>query len=723
MGRRIDAAGRGIPPQAAPDVMKLPLVLLFTVLSFSTAAAQESELYRVPIEARAELASLKLSPRHERIEGDYVVALTAAQVAHLERCGFWPEELERLIPVGGPPIDCYSSYAEIYADFRAYALAYPSIAEFVVMGQSVLGRDLFGLHISDNVQLEELEPEVVFWGGIHGDELAAAELGYLYAMDLLDLYAVDPDAKRFVDQNEIWVFPMLNPDGHEAFTRENANGVDLNREFGYNWDGWGGSQAPYSQPESRLVREFLLENNVTLSVTHHNAGALVLYPWGYSPLDVPDTDIIKAVGGQYSSVASYLLLQSWDDYETHGELIDDVYGLHGGLCYTTETAFPCTSFADSYIRNKAGMDAFCNIANGGLRGVVTDAQTGAPVWAAMWLVGNPFPSYTDPALGDVHRLVEPGSYDLVFWAPGYLPKTLAGVTVTSAFAASPAFGVALEQGGNGHAFQVTAANQKDPNNAYAIASVPGQALGPPDGQPVSLGTGGFIVLDMGAGHEITDGPGVDFTVTEALVPGDALPEPYLVYAGDAYETSSLVGAAAGTASFDLAASGLGSASYLKIVDQSTGHPDNAFAGLELDAVTVLNGTAPTALDVDVIAISLAAGGAQTFSLQGPTPNALYWSLGTTAGTATGQTLVPTALTIPLAPSPYFIYSLLHPNTVIVDSFAFLDAAGQETAVLTVPPGLDPAFAGIVFHHAYLLADPASFKATFVSNTTSLTLTP
>lgn len=698
--------------------MKIPLVLS-AVLSVSTAAAQEAELYRVPQAARGELAKLKVSPQHERIEGDYVVELTVAQAAQLADCGFRLEELLRKLPVGGP--DCYSSYAEMYADFQAYAAAYPEIAQLVVLGQSVQGRDLFGLHISDNVHLEELEPEVVFWGGIHGDELAAAELGYLYALDLLDAYAVDPDAKRRVDQNETWIFPMLNPDGHELVTRDNANGVDLNREFGYNWDGWGASPAPYSQPESQLVREFLLANNVTLSVTHHNAGLLLLHPWGYSPLDVPDTDILQTVGTQYSSAAALLLEKSWDDYETHGELVDAVYGLHGGLCYTTETPASCTTFAQSYANNQAGMDAFCDVAIGGLRGVVTDADTGAPVWAAMWMAGNAFPSYTDPVQGDVHRLVKPGTYTLVFWAPGYVPQTLAGATVTSPFAATPPFSVKLKRGGNGHAFQVTACDQKDPNNAYAITSVPAQSLGPPDGQPVSLGVGGFIVLDMGAGHAITDGPGVDFTVTEALVPGDALQEPYRVYGG--HDQSVLIGGGAGTASFDLSGSGLTSVRYLKLVDQSAGDPDSAFAGLELDAITVLNGTAPAALDVDVPAISLATGGTQTFSLQGPTPNALYWILGTTAGTATGQTLVPTALTLPLDPSPYFLYSLLHPNKVIANSLDFLDSAGQQTAVLTLPAGLDPAFAGLVFDHAYLLVDLVTFKASFVSNTASLTLTP
>ena len=715
--------------------MTLPALLLVAAGLSSltpTTSAQDAGVYRVPSAAREELVDMKVSVRHERMDDDYVADLSPEQVAKLVSCGFQPallysgpadEREQRKLFAGGPPIDCFSSYADMYADFQAYAAAYPAIAEFVVFGKSVQGRDVFGLRISDNIQLEEIEPEVVFWGGIHGDELAAAELGYLYAMDLLDAYAIDVEVQRYIDENEIWVIPTLNPDGHEMLTRNNANGVDLNREFGYNWDGWGGSASPYSQPESKLIREFFLANNITISVTHHNAGALLLYPWGYSPQDAGDKGIIETAGAQYTNVASYLLLQSWIDYETHGELLDTVYGLQGGLCYTTETSFGCDQFADSYARNKDGMDAFCGIAKGGLRGLVTDAQSGQPIWAAMWVEGTPFPSYTDPNLGDMHRMVEAGTYDLTFWAPGYLSQTLEDVTVLSPFAGTPPFNVALERGGNGHAFMVTAANQDDPNNAYAITSVPGQALGPPDNEPVSLGVGGFITLDLGEGHAITDGPGVDFTVTEALIPGDGVAEAYVVYAGGAYVQNTAVGAAFGTASFDLAASGVTSTRYLKIVDQSTGNPDDAFAGLELDAITVLNGTGPTSLDTDVGNISLAAGGTQTLSLEGPTPNALYWMLGTTAGTAIGQPLTPSALTLPLDFSPYLLYSLLHPNQVIVNSFDFLDGSGQQTAILTVPPGLDPAFAGLVFHHAYFLADPATFLVSFVSNSTPLTLTP
>ncbi len=44
-------------------------------------------------------------------------------------------------------------------------------------------------------------------------------------------------------------------------TRYNANGVDLNRDYGYMWGGEGGSPGPFSQPETQAIREHVLENN------------------------------------------------------------------------------------------------------------------------------------------------------------------------------------------------------------------------------------------------------------------------------------------------------------------------------------------------------------------------------------------------------------------------------------------------------------------------------
>jgi hypothetical protein len=151
--------------------------------------------------------------------------------------------------------------------------------------------------------------------------------------------------------------------------------------------------------------------------------------------------------------------------------------------------------------------------------------------------------------------------------------------------------IPLTPGGGDYAFLVTAVNQRDPNNAHQQATVPADALGPPDGVPCSLGAGGFIVLDLGAGHDIADGADADFTVTEALTTADPAPEAYRVYAGDAYTQSVLIGSATGTASFDLGGSGVTTARYLRIADLSGASPNLPYAGMDLDAVTVLHGAA------------------------------------------------------------------------------------------------------------------------------------
>ncbi len=148
---------------------------------------------------------------------------------------------------------------------------------------------------------------------------------------------------------------------------------------------------------------------------------------------------------------------------------------------------------------------------------------------------------------------------------------------------------------------VTSVNQHDPNNVHNQATKPAWALGAPDGLPGSLGSAGFIVLDMGAGHEILDGAGPDFTVTEAIAPRDPNPEGYRVFAGDAYNQEILIGLASGTASFDLNGTGVNSTRYLKIVDASGANPDLALAGMDLDGITVLNSAATAGVALQPLA--------------------------------------------------------------------------------------------------------------------------
>jgi hypothetical protein len=155
-------------------------------------------------------------------------------------------------------------------------------------------------------------------------------------------------------------------------------------------------------------------------------------------------------------------------------------------------------------------------------------------------------------------------------------------------AAPGEFQAELQPCNDEYAFMVTSVNQDDPYNNFNNVTYPAWALGAPDGLPCSIGSGGFIVLDMGTGHEIIDGPGNDFTVTEVIHPRDPDPESYEVYAGNAYEQNRFIGTATGTASFDLSTAGVPSTQYLKIVDVSGSSPGIALAGMDLDGITILN---------------------------------------------------------------------------------------------------------------------------------------
>ncbi len=125
----------------------------------------------------------------------------------------------------------YHSYTELTADMAAWAAAYPSITQLISIGNSFEGRDLWALKISDNPGVQEFEPEIQWIGAHHGNEIMSVEVCYYMAEYLLENYGTDPQVTWLVNEREIWIIPMLNPDGHTAGSRYNAQGTDLNRNY------------------------------------------------------------------------------------------------------------------------------------------------------------------------------------------------------------------------------------------------------------------------------------------------------------------------------------------------------------------------------------------------------------------------------------------------------------------------------------------------------------
>ena len=178
----------------------------------------------------------------------------------------------------------YHSYTEMAAEVAAVAAAHPTIVSRFSIGKSYQGRQLWAVKISDNVAVDEAEPEVMFDGTHHADEHMATEMTLHILHWLVDGYGDDPRITSIVDTREIWIVFAVNPDGAEYdisggtfhHWRKNRQptpgttsiGTDLNRNYGYHWGGGGrtssnpaaityrGTKA-FSTPEARAMRDFL----------------------------------------------------------------------------------------------------------------------------------------------------------------------------------------------------------------------------------------------------------------------------------------------------------------------------------------------------------------------------------------------------------------------------------------------------------------------------------
>ena len=206
----------------------------------------------------------------------------------------------------------YRTFTEIVSRLDSIHLEHPSIttAKWSI-GQSLQGREQWVLKISDNPDVDENEPEVFFNSLIHARE-PAAMMAVLYFMDYLtDNYSTNPDVAYLVDNREIYFLPCVNPDGYVYNQTTNPNGggmwrknrrnngdgstgIDLNRNFDMLWgiDDNGSSPngfdetyrgtAPFSEPETQNVRDFVNSRSIVTQIDYHTYQNLVLYPWGTS---------------------------------------------------------------------------------------------------------------------------------------------------------------------------------------------------------------------------------------------------------------------------------------------------------------------------------------------------------------------------------------------------------------------------------------------------------
>lgn len=268
-----------------------------------------------------------------------------------------------------PPEDSrFHNYKETLAALRDLTSKNADIASLSSIGKTIEGRDIWAIHINTTPDAHRTgtsnKPGVIYMGNHHAREHVSAEVPLMFAQHLLTNRR-DPKLEPLLDARDIWIIPMVNPDGVEfdisttkykwwrKNRRDNGDGtfgVDLNRNYGYRW-GTGGSdtdtnsevymgKAPFSEPESQAIRDFVSSKvNTKVLLSFHTFSELILYPWGstHDPIgNNRDRQVFEKMARTMAQWNKYTPQQSSDLYIASGDTTDWAYGERGIFAFTFE---------------------------------------------------------------------------------------------------------------------------------------------------------------------------------------------------------------------------------------------------------------------------------------------------------------------------------------------------------------------------------------------------
>lgn len=269
----------------------------------------------------------------------------------------------------GEPVDnhIFMSYAALTQEVNEWADNNPDIVELSSIGQSFLGRELWMVVLSDwnmDTKFNGDPKEMIYIdGGHHGNEYLGTALAWLTAKWYINEWnAGNEEAVNVLQNTELHILIMLNPDGNDADTRHNLNlttaanpfvsevvptGIDLNRNYDHYWDNCSPSDpfapgsGPFSEPETRANADYMNSymQDADLYVTMHTGVWIILYPWGKWPEQPSDWELFHGIRDDVNSNISDIPMQNANQglYPNCGTSRDYGYGVMGFPTFTFET--------------------------------------------------------------------------------------------------------------------------------------------------------------------------------------------------------------------------------------------------------------------------------------------------------------------------------------------------------------------------------------------------
>lgn len=345
----------------------------------------------------------------------------------------------------------YSTYTAMMDTFRT---RYPNLCEIdTILATTLGGHKILCAHISNNLNNNEGKPSIFYTSTIHGDEV----VGYYMMLRLIDLlltnYNTNSYITELVNNVDIWICPLHNPDGtyytsddqinsSPVSIRHNLHGEDLNRSFPLAGQP---SAKPNYEPEVEAMMQFMAAHNFTLAANLHGGAEVFNYPWDSWPSwqhSHADADWWEYVGHNFADTChNHSMYYMWDEdngvteggdwYVITGSM-QDYHNWYLGTRHVTievsDYKVVSTSQVGSYWN--AAYHSLLNFiaeADNGIHGIVTDSTTGEPLQALVYITNHDLDhSYVETTLpyGDYHRPIKAGQYTVTYSAEGYLPKTI-----------------------------------------------------------------------------------------------------------------------------------------------------------------------------------------------------------------------------------------------------------------------------------------------------------
>ncbi len=349
--------------------------------------------------------------------------------------------------------DYYPTYQQYVDLMNGFANDYPGLCELVNIGQTVEGRDLLFIHINDSLGIDQNEPEFMYTATMHGDETTPYVL-MLHLIDyLLSNYGSDPRVTRLVNNIDIWINPLANPDGTYAggnntvygATRTNGNGVDLNRNYPDPEDGPHPDGNEY-QPETVAFMNLADQHDFVLSCNMHTGAEVANYPWDtwgrlhaddnwwqYVCRQYADTVHAHAPAGYFTDLDNGIT-NGYAWYSISGGRQDYMNYFKHCREFTLELSHtktpPPSQLPDFWEYNYRSFLNYMEQSFYGVTGTVTNAYNGNPVQAKVFVENHDVDNshvYASLPVGNYNRPIKSGMYDFTFSAFGYYPQTVENV--------------------------------------------------------------------------------------------------------------------------------------------------------------------------------------------------------------------------------------------------------------------------------------------------------